>query len=810
MALYPYQQRVKDLILKGVSVILQAPTGAGKTRAALAPFIEGFFAQPDSTPRKCLYVTPMRVLANQFYAEYSALAASYCRRHGRHLAVRIQTGEQPNDRRFEGDLIFCTIDQFLSSYLMMPYSLPYRLANLNAGAIAGSYLVFDEFHLFDPEAALPTILHALPTLSRLAPVMLMTATFSSHMLESLTSFLHNAEIVTLTPNEINAIDCRGGQSPRQRYWTAVDQPLCADAVLQRHQRSSLVICNTVTRARALYRELKQKLKQKVGQNTELLLLHSQFLPDDRRRIEEELRQRIGVSANRTCANVIVVATQAIEVGVDISAEVLHTELAPPASLIQRAGRCARYPGETGEVIVYPVKNYAPYAFKAGDLLKQEMDNACRWLNERKDSVFDFTMEQALVDEVSAPRDKQVIEGLNADRHNRSNYIHTCQQGERRGASRLLVRDVDSRLVLIHPNPDQLLDSPYDAIGLNIPIYSLRTMVREWLQRSVTAPWRVKRLDDRQADDRAESRQMEYRWVDVQDIETLSETAILVVHPDLAGYSEREGFLPDTGNLPFVSSLPSATTLIERALQPLQVETYTEHIQRVLQAFSELALPELRYAAPALERAACWSAGSVIRAAWLACLLHDVGKLSIGWQQWAHAYQQAINQPVAANTALAHTAFDRQNPDHGQAQQQVSAKMPRPRHAAEGALACAKIIAKALDEQPSLTKATITAIARHHAPFVNDCQSFRLVPSAAQILADTLQYLPSEIRHHINVSLLWTQSDQNQIQQFSDLITTPKDQFGWMAYILLARALRRADQRGTELGSARMGSRRPVE
>ncbi|MGB9738048.1 CRISPR-associated helicase Cas3' [Chloroflexus sp.] len=795
MVLYPYQQRVRNHILQGKSVILQAPTGAGKTRAALAPFIEGFFDQPDSTPRKCLYVTPMRVLANQFYAEYRALADSYCRRHGRHLDVRIQTGEQPDDRRFEGDLIFCTIDQFLSSYLVMPYSLPYRLANLNAGAIAGSYLVFDEFHLFDSEAALPTILHALPTLSRLAPVMLMTATFSIHMLKSLTSFLPNAEIVTLTRDEITAIDCRGEQSPRQRYWTAVDQPLCADAVLQRHQRSSLVICNTVTRARALYRELKQK----VGQDTELLLLHSQFLPDDRRRIEGELQRRIGVNANRTCANVIVVATQAIEVGVDISAEVLHTELAPPASLIQRAGRCARYPGEKGEVIVYRVEKYAPYAFEADELLKQEMDTAWQWLHKCKGEIFDFTREQELVNTVSAPRDKQVIDGLNADRFNRSNYIHICQQGNRCGASRLLVRDVDSRLVLIHPNPDQLLDSPYDAIGLNIPVYSLRAMVQEWLQRSVTAPWRVKRLYERQSDDRAESRQMVYHWVDVQDTKELGETAILVVHPVLAGYSEREGFLPDTGDLPFVSSLPSATMRIERALQPLQVETYTEHIQRVLQAFSELALPELRYAAPALERAANWPEGSVIQAAWLACLLHDVGKLSSAWQQWAHAYQQAINQPVAAHVALAHTAFDRQNPLHVQAQQQVSAKIPRPRHASEGALACKQMITEALGNQRCLTKATITAIARHHAPFVNDCQPFQLVPNADHILACTVQHIPSALRQHIKVNLLCKQSNGNQIQEFGNWITTPRDQFGWMAYTLLVRALRRADQRGTELG-----------
>ena len=125
MALYPYQEHVKQLLLSGKSVILQAPTGAGKTRAALAPYIEAFFdLPPDEFPRKCIYSVPMRVLANQFAKDYTEYAASFERKFKRKLKVSIQTGDQPDDRRFEGDLIFCTIDQFLSSYLTMPYSLP--------------------------------------------------------------------------------------------------------------------------------------------------------------------------------------------------------------------------------------------------------------------------------------------------------------------------------------------------------------------------------------------------------------------------------------------------------------------------------------------------------------------------------------------------------------------------------------------------------------------------------------------------------------------------------------------------------------
>ncbi len=48
-------------------------------------------------------------------------------------------------------------------------------------------------------------------------------------------------------------------------------------------------------------------------------------------------------------------------------------------------------------------------------------------------------------------------------------------------------------------------------------------------------------------------------------------------------------------------------------------------------------------------------------------------------------------------------------------------------------------------------------------------------------------------------MLWKHVDNSQVSQFADLLTKPTDRYGWIAYSLLARALRRADQRGTEMG-----------
>ncbi len=156
--LRPFQKHVFELVQQGQSVILQAPTGAGKTRAALAPFVDNLAQQGNKLPLTCRYAVPMRVLANQFYREHYDLATRIDREAPTRLEhmyrelglppIAIQTGEQADDPQFESILTFCTIDQLLASFLAVPYGLGTRKANLNVGAIAGSYLVLDEFHLY--------------------------------------------------------------------------------------------------------------------------------------------------------------------------------------------------------------------------------------------------------------------------------------------------------------------------------------------------------------------------------------------------------------------------------------------------------------------------------------------------------------------------------------------------------------------------------------------------------------------------------------------------------------------------------------
>jgi len=297
MALYPYQQRVKELLLGGKSVILQAPTGAGKTRAALAPYIEAFFDEQSVThfPHKCIYSVPMRVLANQFYKEYEDLAQRHDRLFRQKLNTQIQTGEQAKDPRFLGDLIFATIDQSLSSALAVPYSQSGGMSNLNAGAFYASYLIFDEFHLFPSDGengaqgALTTTLQLLMAVKEIVPFVLMTATFSSTMLTELGRLL-NAEVVQVSADEYREIAMGQADRPRSRQYHLHENVLTGPAVLATHQKRSVVICNQVKRAQTIFEELQTAV---ADEDVTVLLLHSRFMPEDRQAKENLLRREFG-------------------------------------------------------------------------------------------------------------------------------------------------------------------------------------------------------------------------------------------------------------------------------------------------------------------------------------------------------------------------------------------------------------------------------------------------------------------------------------------------------------------------------------
>jgi CRISPR-associated endonuclease/helicase Cas3 len=119
----------------------------------------------------------------------------------------------------------------------------------------------------------------------------------------------------------------------------------ATLAVQKHRAATvtLIVVNRVELARAIYAEL-----ERMSLEAEVRLVHSRFRSHERASWRGAFLSKSAVipSGGR-----IIVATQVVEAGVDISAQTLITDLAPWPSLVQRLGRCARYTGEHGSVVV---------------------------------------------------------------------------------------------------------------------------------------------------------------------------------------------------------------------------------------------------------------------------------------------------------------------------------------------------------------------------------------------------------------------------------------------------------------------------
>lgn len=750
MKLYEFQKRIARHIRSGRSVIVQAPTGTGKTLGALWPYFEAWDRDvPSQFPRKCIYSVPMRVLANQFVADTAKLVNEEMRMI-RNPKVTIQTGEQSTDSRFQGDLIFATIDQSLSSALGVPYSLSPGMGNLNAGAFYSSYLVFDEFHLFPQagedgaEGALTTTLELLSNLKGIVPFVLMTATFSSTMLQELAAML-DAEVVQVSPEEYQVIASGNGQTPRSRRYEIHDVELSAQAILDRHQTRSVAICNQVQRAQELY----EAVKAQVGNDTEVTLLHSRFTPEDRQSKEEWLRREFGKDLDkRNASSAILIATQVIEVGLDITCENLHTEIAPANAVFQRAGRCARYPDEQGVVHVYnvPVKptrsgedrrDYLPYPAPLceatwGSLL-------CR-----NGKMLDFVAEQVVIDEVHTDADRKLLAALQRQKGLLRQDIEAAMRGGRE-YRRKLIRRIDNITVLATSSPADIGD-PFKAQGFGLWRGTVKGLLRTleeyaqgWQPDDDAANWLMKLpiADERNADDPTQP--VAYKWQEVNDAKLLDEAAVVIVNSTFCAYDNELGFRIVPPELGGWSSQPGERK--RRNSQggySYQLESYAEHIGAMLEIYKRDFSADYAYVQARLAQQWGLPQDALENAVRLAIALHDVAKMDERWQRWVRLYQKGIGEEILDPAYMAvHTHWNPDNPQHVKAKKEASRLCERPPHAAEGAVAGARIIA-ALSGVPDVGYATMTAIARHHNAGTDNLGDYRLHTAASAAVLDALK------------------------------------------------------------------------
>jgi CRISPR-associated endonuclease/helicase Cas3 len=843
--LRPFQQRVFDCIQHGRSVILQAPTGAGKTRAALAPFVSNLAQQGNKLPLTCRYAVPMRVLANQFYREYHDLAARIDKEAPTRLEhmyrdlglppIAIQSGEQPDDPQFESILTFCTIDQLLASFLAVPYGVGLRKANLNVGAVAGSYLVLDEPHLYpllgDGKSvfgARTTTIQMLRLLKSVTPFLLMTATFSTSLLERLAQLLDAAIVTVDDPQELQAI-----AQGRIRTFRRSPESMNAETILTDHyqresNRCTLVICNTVLRAQQMFLQLRQA----EDRGTRVVLLHSRFTVGDRRRLSQEVEHELGPNQWKNGIyhgrDIIVVATQVVEVGLDISVQVLHTENAPANSLIQRSGRCARFAGQQGSVIVYPLpKNDEGKEANTLPYNKDICSSTWSALEQFDGQQVGFPEEQILINVVHTEEDQDLLKRYNQNEGEILKRIFESFNTNNRGISSTLIRDVSQVQILIHDHPEEAIrEDPWRWQSFSMHPDSLASS-RRWealqkLGQDLGLDWVCKEAQPIVEDaDSVDNRQKtSYRWQSVTNREAIPQAMVVALPSQLARYDAELGFILLDGSLERQPNDYQSTPL---QVQPLNYENigsrqtcYQDHIDGLVHAYNAGIKGQLDYVSRKLEQEMDLPSGMVDQAIRLAIACHDLGKLNQQWQEWALAWQKLLYEQQKRSTyALPNPSFCFAKTDHNyspqqkQLQSQVTPK--RPHHACESVAIGRSLIGASLgisrtegQEYKPVLRAICGAIARHHTSQASEYGPVVLDERTRKAAEEALK-----IAHQ---GAVWSYNADRldmQIPKGGDLAPetalTPKltrpeltsgriGELEALLYFVIVRALRLADQR----------------
>ncbi len=356
-------------------LLLKAPTGSGKTEAVLAPFLSQFIDNNFHIAPRMIYVLPMRVLVNSVAERIK----KYAKKISPHISVEVQHGDIPNSPFFIADIVVTTLDQFLYGFARASQQVGHHL-DIPAGSIASSIVVFDEAHMYRDGLTF-SIMRALMEIlyESHIPFILMTATIPETLEKSLFGNISLTDEQKITGS--NVIES-------SLQITLQDTPLYSnnevnipDELLGKiKNKKTLIVLNQVKRAQRVYEEIKSRLNLN---NNQIVLLHSRFTKSDRNSHEKKAISLIPHKEDGKIVTQndigIVVSTQVLEAGIDFSAELLLTELAPADSLIQRAGRCARYEGQEGEIIIFPVeddKGHLPYE-------KEHLTKALEWLQNNQ-------------------------------------------------------------------------------------------------------------------------------------------------------------------------------------------------------------------------------------------------------------------------------------------------------------------------------------------------------------------------------------------------------------------------------------------
>jgi CRISPR-associated endonuclease/helicase Cas3 len=414
--LRPFQQECADT--KG-HVIAVAPTGSGKTEAALFWALNNISEMQDA---KLIYLLPTMVTANSIFYRLEEYFGKGNVGLSHSTATFLRENEEDSDGRtvlFDKSFIkpatVATVDQLLTAGFN---SGKWTLIEANA---ANSVVIIDEIHSYEPWT-LGLIIESLKHFSKKGTrFMLMSATLPKYLLDLFEHALPDAKIIR---DESLLSSCRN------RFHTVektIDDAIPDIEHSVENGKKTLVVVNNVAKCQELYEKLR---------HLDPVCYHSKFTFDDRWEKEKHIDDAR-----------LLIATQVVEVSLDIDFDIMFTECAPPDALIQRAGRVNRRRTKT---------NSAIYIFTPSKISERIYDqNSSGLLSHSFDIFRDSPSELTESDLIT------IVEKVYADT-DIAHSNHFIDASHR-------YADVQDRLMGIFDNPNKFEDKTRKVEYLQVPV-----------------------------------------------------------------------------------------------------------------------------------------------------------------------------------------------------------------------------------------------------------------------------------------------------------------------------------------------------
>lgn len=790
---YDYQLKTFERLSEGKNIILNIPTGAGKTWASIIPFLY-FKESQKNFPHKLIYSLPLRTLVNSIHED--VINNKEIKKRFPNIAK--QTGEYKDDKYFESDIIFSTIDQTLSSFLCFPLGLSERQANINAGALIGSYLVFDEFHLLDENRSMSTTLEAIKLLDNFCRFCIMTATLTSPLIEMLKKKLPNVCVISLNdfPEDRGRIKSLIPLINKKHVFVQ-NTILNAPEIIKKHKQKTIVLCNRVETAQKIFNDISDGIKM-LSLKPELFCIHSRFFDEDRKKKEEKIRKMFNRGSKANC---ILISTQVIEAGMDISCDVMHTEISPANSFLQRAGRCARFESETGEIYVYDVLDLSEQEKTKNESPNDDDKNEIQALNSRyrpycakicnatfealkEIKTLDNDIPKELIEKVLSASELQLSNTLNQNEIDRKCLIRKCWHECKKNRYRETIREIQNvEVILINENQkDEVARYPNQFQEIGLYKWTLASWLKELKETTEDSlAWELKEnvfLD--MAD--------EVEWY-LTPVNPDSLPSRVYLNAEYFGYTESIGFnrlFPQTfGKISPIQKTPEN----KQEYKGLEVDTFYQHNKGLLICFKKDFISDIDFTVKeikALLDDEKFSKDDLMRIVNLMFILHDYGKLNKEWQAPMQKYQKEKTGKVI-NEVLAHTTYDRTS-DQDKLLAKRAKLYPRPKHAAIGAKAMQDAFNSIFNFNygEDLRIAVSMAIAKHHSSSIEGQTKF----SGFEIP----DYYYSEIEKLFNEYNFDLKPDQ---KMHDGILDDFENEIQELLYLIFVRWLRLCDQKATE-------------